>query len=99
MFISLGLVVLVVVIVLVIVLLRRRQLLKEAVFMQSASGITAVVAFVIALLLNLFDVSKGHLNYVTAALIGLLALTIYLVAGPWSGWTNRGTRTTARNPQ
>ncbi len=39
-------------------------------------GIAAVVAFAIALFLDLAGLSKGHISYVTFALAGLLCLAI-----------------------
>ena len=52
-------------------------------------GIAAVVALTIALLLDLFGVSKGHLNEETAVIVGFLCLAVYLVAPVWRGWAGR----------
>jgi hypothetical protein len=46
-------------------------------------GIAAVVFFAIALILEVFDLAKGHVNYVTFGLAGLLCLAIHVVAGWW----------------
>jgi hypothetical protein len=46
-------------------------------------GIAAIVAFALALLLELFDLAKGHLDYTTFVLIGLLCLAVHVVAGWW----------------
>ncbi len=51
-------------------------------------GIAAIVAFIIALFLDLAGISKGHFDVTTFALIGLLCLAIHLVTGwlaaPWT---------------
>lgn len=51
-------------------------------------GIAAIVAFAIALILDLADLGKGHISYVTFMLAGLLCLAIHGVTG-W--WPHRGT--------
>ena len=53
-------------------------------------GIAAIVAFIIALFLDLAGISKGHFDVTTFALIGLLCLAIHLATG-WlpSPWTRR----------
>jgi hypothetical protein len=54
------------------------------------AGAGAVVAFAISLILDLADITKGHVNYTTFLLVGLLCLAIALVTywGPWRGRTN-----------
>ena len=44
-------------------------------------GIAAVVAFALALFFELADVGKGHLNYITFMLIGLLCFAVHAVVG------------------
>jgi threonine/homoserine/homoserine lactone efflux protein len=52
-------------------------------------GIAAVIAFIIALILNLFGVSKGHLNSDTLVIAAWVCLSIYLVWPGWRGWSGR----------
>jgi hypothetical protein len=58
-------------------------------------GIAAVIAFVIALLLDLAGVSKGHFNEETAVIVGFLCLAVHLVWPAWHGWAGRPA---SRNP-
>ena len=51
-------------------------------------GVASVVAFAVALLLQLADVHKGHLLTVaTFVIIGLLCLAVHGVGGAW--WPSR----------
>ena len=53
------------------------------------AGIAAIVAFAIALILQLFSISKDALlTPWTFVIIGLLCLAVHVVAGPW--WPRRG---------
>lgn len=54
------------------------------------AGIAAIVAFAVALILQLASVSKGVLlTPSTMVIIGLLCLAVHIVAGPW--WPRRST--------
>jgi hypothetical protein len=54
-------------------------------------GLASIVAFAVALILDLAGVSKGHLNYVLFALIGLLCLAVHVTTiGGWWGPARRG---------
>jgi hypothetical protein len=44
-------------------------------------GLAAIVAFIIALFLDLTGTGKGHFDVTTFALIGLLCLAIHSVTG------------------
>jgi hypothetical protein len=50
-------------------------------------GIGAIVAFAIALIMNLADMSHGHLTYVLFVIVGLLCLAVHTVIA-W--WPHRG---------
>jgi hypothetical protein len=54
------------------------------------AGGAAVLAFAIALILDLAGIDKGRVNENTFVIIGLLCLAIALVTGwgPWRGRTN-----------
>ena len=52
-------------------------------------GIAGIVAFAIALIMEVADLGKGHFTYTTFALIGLLCLTIYVVWALWGRWRGR----------
>jgi hypothetical protein len=52
-------------------------------------GVAGIVAFAIAVILDLADIDKGHVNQGTFALIGFLCLAIYLVWALWNGWRGR----------
>ena len=52
-------------------------------------GIAGIVAFAIALIMEVADLGKGHFTYTTFALIGLLCLAIFVV---WALWGGRGWR-------
>jgi hypothetical protein len=56
-------------------------------------AIGAAFAFAIAVILNLADLSKGHLNATTLMLIGLFCLAMHLVWGVYP-WRNRTARRT-----
>jgi hypothetical protein len=52
-------------------------------------GIAAIVAFAVALILNVFSLSRGHFDWQALMLAGLLCFAIHLYpAGPW--WPRRG---------
>ena len=54
-------------------------------------GIASIIAFGIAVIMNAADLSKGHLNYVLFALIGLLCLAVHVTTiGGWWGPARRG---------
>jgi hypothetical protein len=55
---------------------------------SAVAAIAAVIAFAIALILDLAGVAKGHVNFTTFALAGLLCLALALVAP--GGWLWRG---------
>ena len=46
-------------------------------------GIAAIVAFTVALILQLASVSKGLLSAATFVIAGLLCLAVHLVTGWW----------------
>lgn len=46
-------------------------------------GIASIVAFAIALIMNLADMSSGHLTYVLFVIIGLLCLAVHVTTGWW----------------
>lgn len=48
-------------------------------------GIAAIVCFGIALILEVFDLAKGHVSYVTFTIAGLLLLAVHLA----TGWGHR----------
>ncbi len=49
-------------------------------------GIASIVAFAVALILQVADVSKGHVLTVPAfVIIGLLCLAIHVTSGGWWG--------------
>lgn len=50
-------------------------------------GIASIAAFAIALIMNLADMSSGHLTYVLFVLIGLLCLAVHMV---FAWWPHRG---------
>jgi hypothetical protein len=52
-------------------------------------AIAAAFAFAVALLLDLADLSKGHLNVTTFALIGLLFVALHLAWPAFYPWRNR----------
>jgi hypothetical protein len=52
------------------------------------AAVAAVVAFAVSLILDLFDITKGHVNYTTFLIVGLLCLAIALVTG-WGRWRGR----------
>jgi hypothetical protein len=54
-------------------------------------AIASVFAFLIALILDLAGVDKGHLNYTTFALLGLLlaAAALVTITPAWSTWRGR----------
>jgi hypothetical protein len=50
----------------------------------------AAFAFGVALLLDLFGVSKGHLNENTLVIVGLLCIALHLIWPTWwSSWRGR----------
>jgi hypothetical protein len=49
-------------------------------------AIAAIIAFVIALFLDLASISKGHFDVTTFALVGLLCLAIHLVRPDYYPW-------------
>lgn len=54
-------------------------------------GLASVVSFAVALVMDLADVDKGHLNYTLFALIGLLCLAVHVTTiGGWWGPARRG---------
>lgn len=46
-------------------------------------GIAAIVAFAVALILQLASVSKGLLSVLTFVVVGLLCLAVHVVTGWW----------------
>ena len=52
-------------------------------------GVLAVIAFAIALILDLAGVSKGRINENTFIIIGLLCVAVELVWPAWSTWRGR----------
>jgi hypothetical protein len=52
------------------------------------AAVAAVVAFAVSLILDLADITKGHVNYTTFLIVGLLCLAIALVTG-WGRWRGR----------
>jgi hypothetical protein len=54
-------------------------------------AIAAVFAFIIALILDLAGIDKGHVNYTTFALVGLLcaAAALVTITPAWSTWRGR----------
>jgi hypothetical protein len=52
-------------------------------------AIAAAFAFAVGLLLDLTDLSKGHLNVTTLALVGLLFVALHLAWPAFYPWRNR----------
>ena len=54
-------------------------------------GLASVAAFAVALILDLADVNRGHLNYTLFVIIGLLCLAVHVTTiGGWWGPARRG---------
>jgi hypothetical protein len=53
-------------------------------------GVLAVLAFAIALILDLAGINKGHVNYTTFVIVGLLCVAVELTWPVWNGWRGRG---------
>jgi hypothetical protein len=53
-------------------------------------GVVGIIAFVIALILDLAGISHGHVDENTFAIAGWLCIAIYLLrVWSWRGWATR----------